>query len=276
MWFSWLVLSWISVTGCQVKRLRNHQVFACLVTLKSLEHPAGHGWTSSKHRKEAQEFWKKSGALDTWGSWTMLNPTHMKTSASWCGSHSAAIRYSYWFILFRLRCRRSPSLTNWCKYKGTDLRSLSVMVMHELQTEVQSECMTSTLERSKSKNGSLIPFVSALVLKSACPEYCAHHRYPRMFSLALRMAATSRTWSIFFSGPCGWKLSYCYSRDFGWNMEFPRHSHLCVCAWLSTPSCEGMYAASQGPNNLSNTCVILCRYLTAYNMTSVTWGIWKT
>ena len=170
----------------------------------------------------------------------------MKTSASWCESHSAAIRCSHWFILFRLRCRRSPSLTNWCKYKGTDLRSLSVTVMHELQTEVQSECMTSTLERSKSKNGSLIPFVSALVLKSACPEYCAHHRYPRMFSLALRMAATLRTWSIFFSGPCGWKLSYCYSRNFGWNMEFPRHSHLCVCAWLSTPSCEGMYAASQG------------------------------
>ena len=119
------------------------------------------------------------------------------------------------------------------------------MVMHELQTEVQSECMTSTLERSKSKNGSLIPFVSALVLKSACPEYCAHHRISpdvltrtengcnvadmkHLFQWAMRLEAQL----LLFKGL--------------WNMEFPRHSHLCVCAWLSTPSCEGIYAASQG------------------------------
>lgn len=156
------------------------------------------------------------------------------------------------------------------------------MVMHELQTEVQSECMTSTLERSKSKNGSLIPFVSALVLKSACPEYCAHHRISpdvltriengcnvadmkHLFQWAMRLEAQL----LLFKGL--WM-------EYGISMNF-HVTHISVfvrgCQHQAVRGCTQHHRVltTPAPNNLSNTCVILCRYLTAYKMTSVTWGI---
>ena len=179
-------------------------------------------------------------------------------------SHSAGIRcrHWHWFILFRLPCRPSPSLTNLCKYKGTDLRSLSVMVMDELQTEVQSECMT-TLERSKSKNGSLIPFVSALVilvLKSACPiahitdipgcsrteNGCNVADMKHLFQWAVRLEAQL----LLFKG-----LWMEYGNSTSYNVS--------LFVGLSTPSCEMQHhrVLDTTAPNFSSTCVEISQHI---------------